>query len=85
MALRFVVVIALIYLFFSLLRRFLSWRRQEWNLRRREEAKLGEEMVLDPQCRSYVPKGSALLRGGDYFCSEQCATLYLNAVPDSKS
>ena len=42
-------------------------------------------MVLDPQCRSYLPKGSALLRGGYYFCSEQCATLYLNAAHDSKS
>ena len=85
MALRFLLFFALTYLFFALLRRFLSRRRQQRNLRRREEAKLGEEMVLDPQCRSYLPKGVALFRGGYYFCSEQCARLYLNAAPDSKS
>ena len=38
-------------------------------------------MVLDPQCQSYLPKGAALLRGGHYFCSEQCATLYLSRPP----
>ena len=81
MAFRFLLFFALTYLFFSLLRRFLSWRRQQRDLRRREEAKLGEEMVLDPQCRSYLPKGAALLRGGNYFCSEQCATLYLARPP----
>jgi hypothetical protein len=37
----------------------------------------GEEMVLDPQCRSYVPKSEALLREGNYFCSEKCAALHL--------
>ena len=84
MALRFLLFLALIYLFFSLLRRFLSWRRQERNLRRRAETQLGEEMVLDPQCQSYLPKGSALFRGGYYFCSDQCARLYLDAARDSK-
>jgi YHS domain-containing protein len=85
LALRFLLFFALTYLFFSLLRRFLSWRRQERNLRRHAEATLGEEMVLDPQCQSYLPKGSALLRGGFYFCSEQCARLYLDSTQDSKS
>jgi Prokaryotic metallothionein len=37
----------------------------------------GEEMVLDPQCQSYVPKSEALLRQGNYFCSEKCAALHL--------
>lgn len=37
----------------------------------------GEEMVLDPQCQSYVPKSEALLRKGNYFCSEKCAALHL--------
>ena len=78
---RFLLVLALIYLFFSLLRRFLSWRRRQRDLRRREETRLGEEMVLDPQCKSYLPKGAALLRGGYYFCSEQCAGLYLTRPP----
>ncbi len=33
----------------------------------------GEEMVLDPQCQSYIPKGDALFQQGQYFCSEECA------------
>lgn len=40
----------------------------------------GEEMVLDPECRTYVVKGRALTRrfhGKLYsFCSESCAQRY---------
>ncbi len=40
----------------------------------------GEEMVLDPQCRTYVVKDRALIRhiGGrkEYFCSAGCAENY---------
>jgi YHS domain-containing protein len=34
-------------------------------------------MVLDPQCHSYVPKSDAVFRSGQYFCSQECARLYL--------
>lgn len=37
----------------------------------------GEEMVLDPQCHSYVPRSAAVLKSGQYFCSQECAQLYL--------
>ncbi|MGH7797496.1 MAG: PP0621 family protein [Candidatus Binatia bacterium] len=37
----------------------------------------GEEMVLDPQCHSYVPKSDAVVQSGRYFCSQECARLYL--------
>lgn len=37
----------------------------------------GEEMVLDPQCHSYIPKSAAVLKSGQYFCSQECARLYL--------
>ena len=40
-------------------------------------AKIGEEMVLDPQCQTYVPKSEALVRQGKYFCGEECARRYL--------
>jgi YHS domain-containing protein len=37
-------------------------------------------MVLDPQCKTYVPKGRAVMRrvGGKTvpFCSEACARAY---------
>ncbi len=41
---------------------------------------MGEEMVLDPECRTYVPKGRAVTRriGNKLcsFCSETCAKRY---------
>jgi hypothetical protein len=37
----------------------------------------GEDMVLDPQCRSYVPKSAAVIPSGRYFCSQECARRYL--------
>jgi YHS domain-containing protein len=41
---------------------------------------MGEDMVQDPECRTYVPKGRAVTRrvGGRlcHFCSEACAQRY---------
>jgi hypothetical protein len=37
----------------------------------------GEEMVLDPQCQSYIPKSIAIAQSGRYFCSQECARRYL--------
>lgn len=40
----------------------------------------GEEMVQDPQCRTFVVKGRAVARRihgrPTYFCSESCADTY---------
>lgn len=40
----------------------------------------GEEMVLDPQCGTYVPRGDALEGTVDgqkhYFCSKECRKTY---------
>ncbi|MDH4161775.1 MAG: hypothetical protein OEW15_03680 [Nitrospirota bacterium] len=40
----------------------------------------GEEMVLDPQCRTYVVKGRAVIRrisgAPTHFCSTHCADEY---------
>ena len=36
----------------------------------------GEPMVLDPHCKSYVPKEEAYQSDGHYFCSEECARAY---------
>jgi YHS domain-containing protein len=35
-------------------------------------------MVLDPQCQTYVPKGEAFRQQGKYFCSRECAKLFLS-------
>ncbi|MBI2357729.1 MAG: hypothetical protein HYV04_02235 [Deltaproteobacteria bacterium] len=75
--LRFLVFFIFAYLFFLLLNLYIAWRRRQRNLDSRQRGKEPEPMVLDPQCQSYVPKGSALYRGGHYFCSEECARLYL--------
>ena len=37
----------------------------------------GEEMVLDPQCQSYLPKQEAICQDGKYFGSPECARLFL--------
>lgn len=37
----------------------------------------GEEMAMDPQCQSYVPKREAIEAGGNYFCSRECAERFL--------
>jgi Prokaryotic metallothionein len=44
---------------------------------RRRDDRDGEEMVFDPQCHSYVAKSDAILKAGQYFCSQECARLYL--------
>ncbi len=47
---------------------------------RNRDRLMGEEMILDPECRTYVPKGRAVTRrvGNKlcYFCSETCAKQY---------
>jgi hypothetical protein len=36
-----------------------------------------DDMALDPQCQSYIPKRDAVQRGGNFFCSQECAERYL--------
>lgn len=47
---------------------------------RRNRRVIGDEMVLDPECRTYVVKDRAIarrIRGTlTYFCSEACARQY---------
>jgi YHS domain-containing protein len=35
-------------------------------------------MILDPQCQTYVLKKDAILQAGNYFCSRECAKLFLS-------
>ena len=37
-----------------------------------------EDMVLDPQCQSYIPKASAVVESGKFFCSRECAQRFLS-------
>jgi hypothetical protein len=74
MLLRFLFFLFLFYLLYKI---FFSARRPRRPAAKRGDAARGEEMVLDPQCRSYLPKSEAMLRDDQYFCSERCASLYL--------
>jgi hypothetical protein len=74
MLLRFLLFLFLVYIFYKF---YFAARRPTRRAARQSHPPAGEEMVLDPQCRAYVPKSAAMLRGDQYFCSERCASLYL--------
>lgn len=78
MLLRIALYLILAYFFFRLFNSFLAGQRRRRNLRNRYGSREADEMVLDPQCKSYLPKGEAIQRNGQYFCSEECARLYLS-------
>ena len=71
-------VLFFLLLFYLLYRLYFSARRPKRPAAKSGEDARGEEMVLDPQCRSYLPKSEAMLRGDQYFCSDRCASLYLS-------
>lgn len=75
--LRLVVVFLLFYVIFAVLRSIMSRGRTADSSKLRPEPG-GEDMVLDPQCQSYIPKSDAVTQSGRYFCSRECARLYLN-------
>lgn len=74
MLLRFLFFLLLFYLLYKI---YFAARRPKRPTAGRNGATRAEEMVLDPQCKSYLPKSEAMLRGDQYFCSERCASLYL--------
>jgi hypothetical protein len=74
--LRLFLFLLLCYLVFAALRAIAAGRKTKPPGRRREDRD-GEEMVFDPQCHSYVAKSDAILKSGQYFCSQECARLYL--------
>lgn len=75
--LRFILILVIGYVVLSALKS-LSRSGPRKPSRRAESTDLGEEMVFDPQCRSYVPKSDAIEKSGEYFCSQECARIYLS-------
>ena len=71
--LRLLLLFLLCYIVFLALKSFIVGRKTK----ARDASQLGEQMVLDPQCQTYIPKSEAVARGGKFFCSEECARLYL--------
>lgn len=70
--LRLVFLFIVIYIVYTALKPLLRGRQKAAN-----PGQLGEQMVLDPQCQTYVPKSEAVIRHGKFFCSEECAQRYL--------
>jgi hypothetical protein len=78
MLLRLLFLFLLAYIFILLLRAYMKRQRSGSPIGQRSRSVETEEMVLDPQCQSYVPKSEALLQEGNYFCSQDCARLFLS-------
>jgi len=76
--LRFLFFLLLAYIFFSALRTHFSSRRRRSSRPPKAQVAEPEEMVLDPQCGSYVPRSEAIVQEGKYFCSQECAKLFLS-------
>lgn len=80
-----IIILLLIFFGVKLLRKSLTKKIASKAPSQREEVAGkqhagGEEMVLDPVCKSYVPITSAILlkTGGrvEYFCSDECREKY---------
>ena len=74
---RFILFLLIAYVIYSLLKSYIAGRKIKPR-HPEQRAADEEEMVFDPQCQSYLPKTDAISRGGKYFCSEECAKLYLS-------
>jgi hypothetical protein len=77
--LRILFFILVAYVVYTALRAYLAARKAgNHKLSRAADKGGADDMVLDPQCRTYVPKSEALWREGNYFCSGECARLFLS-------
>lgn len=74
MLLRSLFFLILAYFLYHIIRGLLAAPKRA----RSKNLDASEDMVLDPQCQSYLPKNEALVRDGKYFCSENCARAFLS-------
>ena len=77
LALRFLLLFILAILVLLLIKVFFSSSRKKHLRWPQERVDKGEEMVLDPQCQIYLPRNEAIFSHGYYFCSEECARLFI--------
>lgn len=76
MLFRLIILFALLYVIWCAFRAYFRGRGSKPQASAQDRERV-EEMVLDPQCQSYVPKADAISQGGNYFCSRDCARRYL--------
>jgi Prokaryotic metallothionein len=74
---RVLLFIALAYIFYLALKAYWFARKSSRDSGFMENRKV-DEMVFDPQCQTYLPKAEAIRQDGNYFCSRECATLFLS-------
>lgn len=72
--LRLIIIAAALYILYRVLNRMLGQGRKN---RENKAGAIVDELVQDPQCKLYIPKGSSIRKtigGRAYsFCSEECA------------
>jgi YHS domain-containing protein len=77
---RNILVLIFILVIYYALRTVFRSAREAYHAGEKRNQLRGEEMVLDPECQTYVVKArsTALRIGGKllYFCSETCAKRY---------
>jgi hypothetical protein len=74
---RVLLFIALAYIFYLALKAHWLARKANRDSGFVDNRKV-DEMVFDPQCQTYLPKGESIRQGGNYFCSRECAKLFLS-------
>jgi hypothetical protein len=75
---RLILFLLIVYIIYSLLKAYSSSRKANSGQQQQRFSADAEEMVFDPQCKSYVPKKDAVVQAGNFFCSKECAQLYLS-------
>ena len=73
------VVVAL--LFYILIRVAAGLLAEAKSRRVRSNDRGADDMIFDPECKSYFPRREAIQRGGLSFCSRQCADQYFLVHP----
>jgi hypothetical protein len=73
--LRLLIFFVLVYIFYAALKAY--WMLRKNRASRFVDPRKVDDMVLDPQCQTYVPKNEAISQQGNYFCSRECARLFL--------
>lgn len=76
--LRLLIILLICYIVIRALRSILTPRGTRSAERNKNFSEDSEDMVLDPQCQSYIPKASAVAESGKFFCSRECAQRYLS-------
>jgi len=80
LAFRLLLLFILTYFVIRLINAFFSSSRKRHLRRPQELLDKAEEMVLDPQCQNYLARNEAIFSYGYYFCSEECARIFVRRI-----